>query len=116
MNCAPELLYMKREFAMVNSKLDSLMSGQEEIKAKLDFNARIKDINVGKIETMNLEVYAMMQKLEGDWTATGSFSEQTKRDLDNFIGRVQNFEFCLDHQFTRQFPDKIVCLVKHGKL
>ena len=30
--------------------------------------------------------------------------------------RVRKFEFCLDHQFTRQFPDNIVCLVKHGKL
>ena len=34
----------------------------------------------------------------------------------NGRGRVRNFEFCLDHQFTRQFPDKIVCLVKRGKL
>ena len=87
---SPELLYMKREFAMVNTKLDSLISGQNEIKAKLDFNAKVKAINVGMIETMNLEAYEMMQRLETDWTATGSFTEQTKRDLDNLMGRMES--------------------------
>ena len=81
---SPELAFMKSQFGIVNTKLDSVLTGQDKISAAVDFLSLTNHIDVAKIESMNELVVSFLPELRNELANNGNLSIETKYKLENF--------------------------------
>ena len=84
-----ELSYMKSQFGLVNSKLDLLLTGQDEVKAALDILQRTNFIDPTKIHILNQKVTKLRSNLLYDLRRNDKLRTQTKRSLENLINEFK---------------------------
>ena len=84
-----ELSYMKSQFGLVNSKLDLLLTGQDEVKAALDILQRTNFIDPIKIHILNRKVIKLRSNLLYDLRRNDKLRTQTKRSLQNLINEFK---------------------------
>ena len=81
---SPELAFMKSQFGIVNTKLDSVLTGQDKISAAIDFLSLTNHIDVAKIESMNQLVVNFLPELRNELAKNVNLSIETKYKLENF--------------------------------
>ena len=80
-----ELSYMKSQFGLVNSKLDEVLSGQDEVKAALDILQRTNFIDPTKIHNLRDKVVRLQPILLYELRRENNLSTQSKRSLEKLI-------------------------------
>ena len=80
-----ELSYMKSQFGLVNSKLDMVLAGQDEVKAALDILQRTKDIDPQKIHDLRDKVIRLQPILLYELRRENKLSKASKRSLEKLI-------------------------------
>ena len=80
-----ELSYMKSQFGIVNSKLDMVLAGQDEVKAALDILQRTNFIDPTKIHNLRDKVVRLQPILLYELRRENNLSTQSKRSLEKLI-------------------------------
>jgi len=81
-----ELAYMKVQFDIVGSKLDSVLGGQNEIKAGIELLQKTKDIDPGLIFSLDKGKENFLDSIK---SADGQLGVQSERELEYLIKRIQ---------------------------
>ena len=80
-----ELSYMKQQFGIINSKLDSIMAGQNELKAAIDILQLTQSIDPQKIHYLRNKAKKLQINLLNDLWTRNSLSTSTKHELKKLI-------------------------------
>ena len=80
-----ELSYMKSQFGIVNSKLDMVLAGQDEVKAALDILQRTNFIDPTKIHNLRDKVVRLQPILLYELRREKKLSTASKRSLEKLI-------------------------------
>ena len=84
-----ELSYMKSQFGLVNSKLDEVLSGQDEVKAALDILQRTNFIDPQKIHDLRDKVIRLQPILLYELRRENKLSKASKRSLEKLINEFK---------------------------
>ena len=93
---SPELAYMKVQFGVVNGKLESLLQGQDEIKAAIKLLQQTKDIDVGKINTLFNDMTALKPKYFADLRSEGRLQVETELEVEEYQKHASELRFFLN--------------------
>ena len=80
-----ELSYMKSQFGLVNSKLDMVLAGQDEVKAGLDILQVTNFIDPTKIHDLRDKVIRLQPILLYELRRENKLSKVSKRSLEKLI-------------------------------
>ena len=83
---------MKSQFGKLNSKVDLVLTGQEEIKSALKLYDLTKNIDPVKIHYLYEKVEKLQPKLFLELSDDNNLSKQTKRKLEELINEFKEAE------------------------
>ena len=81
---SPELAFMKSQFGIVNTKLDTVLSGQDKILAAIKFLQLTNHIDVAKIEHIDSMIQNLLPILRKEMSFNGTLSQKTEYALEDF--------------------------------
>ena len=84
-----ELSYMKQQFGVVNSKLDQVLSGQDELKAAFDILQLTNSIDPIKIHHLREKVKRLQPQILNDLRRRDKLTTRTKRQLESLINEFR---------------------------
>ena len=84
-----ELSFMKQQFGVVNSKLDQVLSGQDEMKAALDMLQLTNSIDPIKIHHLKRKVTRLQPRILNDLWRREKLTTRTKRQLESLINEFR---------------------------
>ena len=83
---------MKSQFGKINSKVDLVLGGQDEIKSALKLYDLTKNIDPVKIHYLYEKVEKLRPKLVLELSEENKLSKQTKRKLEELINEFKEAE------------------------